>query len=251
MVGDDENNRFVIEQFERFANLLIKPQIVLRNCVPIWVAGLELYVLFVKVIPEAMVHAVEADVHEMKVVPFVLFQQPMDHLPLLFTHFENFVFEPVFAVSAEVLNINRVFADELIYLGLERCRMCEVILCGVRGEKTPNADAIYSPRRIVWRHADNDRPLPFPRELVPDSKRLDGSRVGKAELVVGIINAIAKSVYAERPRVLAGAHAHPCRNRNWRKHAFQASVNTCFHQTTKIHQALVAEDDFGGGAVES
>src|SRR5947208_11427953 len=129
--------------------------------------------------------------------------------------------------------------------------MSKVVLRRVWSQKASHADAIDFARRIVWRHADNDGPLPFARELVPDGKRLDGSRISETELVVGMIHAIAKPIDSERTRVLAGAHAHPCRNSNWRIHAFEASVKTGFHQPTQVYQTLVSKDDFGCGAVES
>ena len=66
-----------------------------------------------------------------------------------------------------------------------------------------------------------------------------------------MVGAIAKSVHAERTRVLAGAHAHPGGDRDGRDHALQPSVNPEVHQAAQVHQALVAKDDFGCGAIEA
>src|SRR5207247_11290174 len=58
--------------------------------------------LGVKGIAEAVMHAVQTDVHEVKVIPFLLGQKPAHNLPLLLAHAENFFLEPVLTVSAKV-----------------------------------------------------------------------------------------------------------------------------------------------------
>ena len=39
-------------------------------------------------------HAVEADVDEVKIIPLLFFQQPVDNLPLLLAHAEDFFLQP-------------------------------------------------------------------------------------------------------------------------------------------------------------
>src|SRR5438445_1206005 len=125
----------------------------------------------------------------------------MHNLPLLLAHTENFIFQPIFAVGAKVFYVHRILADELINLRFETCRMREVVLSRIRSQKTSNADAIDPPRRIIRRHAYNDRPFAFPSEVVPHSERLDRGGVRETEFVVGIISPIAKAIHSERTRV--------------------------------------------------
>src|SRR5215467_6649557 len=66
-----------------------------------------------------------------------------------------------------------------------------------------------------------------------------------------MVHPVAETIDAKRTRILAGAHAHPRRHGDGRIHALQPTIYTGIHQTTKIHQALITENDFGRGAVES
>ena len=156
----------------------------------------------VEIIPEAMVHAIETDVHEVEIVPFLLGEQPAHHGPLLPIHAENFLLEPVLPVGAKVFYVNRVLSHQFIDLGFERRWIGKVILDRVRGKKTANTYAVHPPRRIVRRHSDDDRLLAFARQLVPDRERFDGRRVGEGELVVRMIGTVAEPVDAERTWVL-------------------------------------------------
>src|SRR5262244_1013354 len=101
----------------------------------------------------------------MEVVPLLFLQQPMHYLPLLFAHLEDFVFEPVLAIGAEILYVNRIFADELIDLRSKRWRISEIVLRCIRREKTSDADAINPPRRIIRRHTNDNRALALSRQL--------------------------------------------------------------------------------------
>src|SRR5580700_4934309 len=110
-------------------------------------------------------HAVKTDVHKMEVVPILLGNQPAHNLPLLTAHREDLVPEPVFPIGAEVLHIHGVLAYQFREPGLETCGISEVVLHCVRGEKTTDADTVDATRRIIWRHSDNDRLLPFARQV--------------------------------------------------------------------------------------
>src|SRR5450631_3366138 len=175
----------------------------------------------------------------------------MDDLPLLLTHAEDFFFQPVFAVGAEILHVHRILADQFVYFRLERRGMREIILSRVRCEKTSNADAINLARRIIRWHSNNDRPLPFPRQLVPHCQRLDGRGIREAQLFVRMVHAIAEAVHAERTGVLAGAHAHPSGHSDGWNHTFKTSVHAHVHQAADVHQAFVTENHFRRSAIES
>ena len=66
-----------------------------------------------------------------------------------------------------------------------------------------------------------------------------------------LVRTIAESVDAERAWILARAHAHPGRNGNGRDDTLQPSVDAKIHQATQVYQSLIAEDDFGCGAIQS
>ena len=72
-----------------------------------------------------------------------------------------------------------------------------------------------------------------------------------AEAVVGVVDAVAEAVDAERAGVLAGRHAHPGRHGDRRDDALQPAVAAGLHQAADVRQPLVAEEQLGGGAVES
>src|SRR5689334_2703927 len=198
-----------------------------------------------------MMHAVETDIDKVEVVPLLFSQQPAHHRPLLAAHVENLLLEPVFFIRAKVFHIDRILPHQFVDLRFERGGISKVVFDRVGRKKTTDADAIHLAWRIVWRHSHEDRLLAFARQLVPDSERLDGSRVCEGQLVVRMVGAIAESIDAERTRVLAGAHAHPGRDRDRRDHALQGSINPEIHQAAQVHQALIAKDDFGCGAVEA
>src|SRR5207248_9783600 len=122
--------------------------------------------------------------------------------------------------------VHRILANVLINFRFETWRMREVVLSRIRSEKTSNADAIDPSWGIIRRHAYNDRPFPFPSQVVPDSERLDRGGVRETQFVVGMINPIAKAIHTQRTGVLAGTHAHPSGNGYRRNHAFQAAVNS-------------------------
>ena len=124
-------------------------------------------------------HAVKANVYEMKVIPLLFGQQPANDFPLLLMHAENFVFKPIFPVSAEVLYVDWIFADEFRELAFEIAWIGEIVLHSIRCEKASDADAIHPARRIIRRHSDNNRFFPFSRQLIPHCQRFDGRGVRK------------------------------------------------------------------------
>ena len=124
-------------------------------------------------------HAVKANVYEVKVIPLLFGQQPANDFPLLLIHAENFVFKPIFPVSAEILHVDRIFADEFGELGFETCGIGEIVLHSIGREKASDADAIHPARRIIRRHSNNNRFFPFSRQLIPHGQRFDGGGIRK------------------------------------------------------------------------
>ena len=57
---------------------------------------------------------VQANIHKVKVIPFLFTQHPVDDLPLLLAHAEDFITQPVLAVRAEILYVDRILADQFI-----------------------------------------------------------------------------------------------------------------------------------------
>src|SRR3954469_13965396 len=74
VVGDDKHDRVFTEYFESFADLLIQPEVVFRNRALIRISRFELHMLFIEIIPESVMHAVEPNINKMKVIPFLLSQ---------------------------------------------------------------------------------------------------------------------------------------------------------------------------------
>src|SRR5713226_7244311 len=205
----------------------------------------------IEIVPEAVMHTIETDVHEVEIVPFLLGQQPAHNRPLLAAHVENLFLEPVLLVGAKVFYVDRILSHQLVDLRFERGWVGKVILDRVRRKKTADADAVHPTWRIVRRHSGDDRLFAFAGQVVPNRERLDGSRVCEGELVVGMVRTIAESVDAERTWVLAGAHAHPGGNGDGRNHALQPSVDAKVHQAAQLYQSLIAKDDFRCGAIQS
>ena len=129
--------------------------------------------------------------------------------------------------------------------------MREDVLVGVGRQEAAHGDAVDLARRVSRRHADDDRPLPLARQLVPDGQLGDRSRRGDAQARVGVIDPVAEAVDAERAGVLAGRHAHPGRHRDRRDDALEPAVAADFHQAADVGQVVVAEEQLRGGAVET
>src|SRR5215469_8673031 len=71
MVGNYEHDRVVVEQFEYAADLLIEPGVVIGNSVLVGISRLEQHMLRIVEIPEPVVHAVQADVNKVKIIPLL------------------------------------------------------------------------------------------------------------------------------------------------------------------------------------
>ena len=69
MVGDDQDDRVVVEQLEEAADLVVEVAVIVADRRPVRAVGLVQDVLGVVVLPEAVVDAVEADLDELEVVP--------------------------------------------------------------------------------------------------------------------------------------------------------------------------------------
>ena len=172
-------------------------------------------------------------------------------LELRAAHGEDLVAEPGLVVGAEPLDVDRIMADQLADLSDSSggCVKTFLSVSGVR--KQPTEIPLIRRGGIARRNADDDRALPFAGELVPDGRLGDRSRGGDAQAVVGMVDAVAKAVDAERAGVLAGRHAHPGGHGDRRDDALEPPVGTDLHQAPDVGQVVVAEEQFGGGTVES
>src|SRR5436305_5789365 len=136
MIGDNQNNRAFVEQFERASDLLIQMPIVVGNDILVRIAGLVVNVLLVVRIPKPMVYAVKPDINKVKVIPFLVTQEMPHHRPLLPAHLENLVAQPIFLFSAKSCNIRRIVTDQLIDLLLDLRRMSKFISTRIRRQET-------------------------------------------------------------------------------------------------------------------
>src|SRR5712692_5783261 len=251
VVGDDEEDGLSAEHVYDGTDLLVEPEVVVGDYAFQIVAGLVVNVPGVKGIPETVVDAVETDVHVMKIVPLFFGQQPADNFPVLAAHREDLFAKPAFVVGAETGNVHGVVADKSANLVANLRRVGELVLHGIGREEAADADAFDGARGIARRQTHDNRAFAVGGEVIPDGRLGDGAGVHETEAAVSAVGAIAEAVHAERTRILAGGHAHPGRNGDWRDNALEAPPGAHAHQTAKILQAGVAEDDVGGGAVEA
>ena len=128
--------------------------------------------------------------------------------------------------------------------------MCEDILVCIGRQEAAHGDPVDPPRGIAGWDADDDRPLSLAGELVPDGRLGDRSRGGDAQAAVGMVEAVAEAVNAERAGVLAGRHAHPGGDGDRRDDALEPAVSAHLHQAPNVRQVLEAEEQLRGGAVE-
>src|SRR2546430_17668180 len=106
-------------------------------------------------------HAVQANIYEVEIVPHLLGKQVADHLPLLAAHLEDLLFEPILVIGSETGHVDGVFTHERGDLFLDLRRMREFIRRCIRREKAADAYAIYVSRRETGRAA-RPQPGPFP-----------------------------------------------------------------------------------------
>jgi hypothetical protein len=197
-----------------------------------------------------VVHAVEADLDELEVVPLGLLHEVADDLEVLAAHRVDLVAEPGLVVGPEPLDVDGELADELLDLGADSRRMRVHILGRVGREEAADGDAVDLARGKRG-DADDDRLLPLAGDLVPDGQLADGAGVDDPEALVGVVDAVAEPVDPQRAGILAGGHAHPGRDGDRRDDALQAAVAAGVHQAAEVLQPLVAEEQLGGGAVET
>jgi hypothetical protein len=170
---------------------------------------------------------------------------------VLAAHFEDLLAKPSFVIGAETGNIHGVVTHEGADLVANFDGIGELVLRRVGREETADADAFDGAQRVTRRQPHDDGALVVAREVIPDGRLGDGTGVHEAEAAIGAVGAIAKAVDAERAGVLAGGHAHPRGDGDRRDDALEASPRAHAHQAVKILEALVAEDDFRRGAVET
>src|SRR3989441_848712 len=196
----------------RAADLFVQPFVIFRYDLLIRIPRLVLDVLFVEVVPEAVVYTVEANVDKVKIVPFLLLQQPVDHLPLFPAHLENLLLQPVLVVRAKSLDVHGVLRNEFRDPGLESSGVGEFVFAGVRGHEAADANALEAARGIAGRHTHYDRLLALASQIIPQSRFLNRSRIDEAQPAIRVVGAVTKAAAAQRARILTGRHTHPCRH---------------------------------------
>ena len=113
-------------------------------------------VLRVVILPEPMVDSIQSDIHELEIVPLLLFQQIPHDLELRAAHGEDLVAEPGLVIATEALDIDRIMADQLANLWRQFRRVREDVLVGIWRQETTHGDPVNSPGRITRRNADDD-----------------------------------------------------------------------------------------------
>src|ERR1700677_973529 len=162
------------------------------------------------IFPETVVDAVDADFDELEIFPVDRRHQIADYLEVLPRHVINLIAEPVFVIGPEASDVHRVIPYQPFDFLFDAGWIGVFVGLGIRRQKAPDVDALHVPRRIAWRHAHHYHVLAARAEHVPDGLLLNGAGVHYRQVVVRIILAVAKSIDAQRARILAGGHAHPC-----------------------------------------
>ena len=250
MVRDHQDDRLLVQQLQQFPHLAVQQPIVVADHLPIGVAGLEVPMAWVVILPEAVVDPIQADLHELEVVPPGVAQEVADHLEVLVGHGVDLLLQPVLAMGAKAAHVDRVVSDQLGDPLLNEGRVGVGAAGGVGSQETAHADALHPPGRIGRGHADDVRAAALTGHLVPDGRLQDGSGVGEAETVIGVVRPVAKAVHAQRSGILAGGHAHPGGNGDGGYHALQPAVAAPGHEPAKVGESFVPEEDLGGGAIE-
>src|SRR5205085_360101 len=118
-------------------------------------------VLLVIRIPKSVMHSVQANIHIVEVVPFLLRNQVTDHLPMLAAHGEDLLLEPGFVVGTKTGYVSGIVSDQFCNFLFDLGRMRELVRGRIWRQKTSDADAVDFARRKTWRHTDDNRLLPF------------------------------------------------------------------------------------------
>src|SRR5579862_4700375 len=234
MIGYDQHIGVVVEQLEQGANLLVDVRIIISNQIFVWIAGYVLAVQRVVILPKTVMDTVNADFDELKVIPFHAGHEVADHLEVLPRHVIDLVTQPVFVIGTKAFDIDRVFSYQTVDLLPDAGRISVIVGRGVGRHKAPDIHAVHAPWRKTGRHAHHHYALMLSSQDIPDRGLLNGSGIDDREAVIGIILAVTKSVNAQRSRILAGRHAHPCGYRDRRDDALQPAITAALHQPPNV-----------------
>src|SRR5260370_29154722 len=200
VIGGHQDHGFVAEHFEHRADLFIKPEVIVGDDGFVGIARLVMNVVRVKGVPETVVHAVETDVHIVKIVPFLFGQQPAYDFPVLAAHLENLLTETAFVISAEAWHIHSVLAHQRTDFAANFRRISEVALRGVRRKETADANALDGAKRVTWGQAHHDGALAAAGEVIPYGRLCNRAGIHEAKAPIRAVGAIAKTIDTERAR---------------------------------------------------
>jgi hypothetical protein len=202
-------------------------------------------------LPEGVVHPVEADLDEREQLPRPRLEQVLGEPEALVGHLVDLPEQVVLVVGAEVRAVELVLADDPLDLAREQRRVGERALARGRQEAA-DEHAVERPRRVGAGDADHDRGLAVARRHVPQPRRADRRAVGHAQVVVRVVDAVAEAVDAEVAGRAARHHAAPRRHRDRRVDRAQAPVTAARHQARERRQlvAPAVEHERRLGAVE-
>src|SRR5690242_9669479 len=102
-------------------------------------------------IPKAVMYTIQANVHVMKVVPWLGCKQMTNNFPMLAAHGEDLFPQPGFIICAKTSHIGGIVTDQFRDFFFDLGRMGKFVCLSVWGQKTSHADAVNFSRRITRR----------------------------------------------------------------------------------------------------
>jgi hypothetical protein len=145
-------------------------------------------------LPEAMLHPVQANLHELKVVPGGMLKIVADNLEVFPTHGIDLVQQPGFIVSPEIFHIDEILSDQRSKFAFHARREGIFVALRIRSQEAADADATYTAWRIRRGNSNNVGALAGGGCHVPQSGCTNGVRRDETQIVIGVVSSIAKSV---------------------------------------------------------
>src|SRR3990172_7979695 len=207
-VRHDDDGRVSVDLGEDATQLRVDQPVVVEHGRLVWVTRFVGAVALVEVLPEAVVHAVDADLHHHREVPGLGLEQVTEELEAPHRHFPGAGEDAVLFVAAEVFDVHLVVADYGRYLSLQLGR---VGVGAVRAGREEAADAATVDRRrwVGRRHRQHDDGPVLARKDVPDRRLLHEGGVGQSEPIIGVVFAVPEAVDAQLTGGAAGHGAGP------------------------------------------
>src|SRR5258708_37552754 len=109
--------------------------------------------LGIVIFPESVMNAVEPDLHELEIIPFLSRHQVADDLEMLAAHFVDLVPKPLLVVGSKAFHIDRIIADQGLDFGFDTRRPGVDVRVRVGRQETAYVYAVDMTRRITGRDA--------------------------------------------------------------------------------------------------